>query len=62
MRKTAFLLLATFFVFLSFGEANAQKSFDKNGKIAADFEKRRKVIGNEYYFEVCNRALEPAQR
>ena len=62
MKKTFSLLLATFFVFLSFGEANAQKSFDKNGKIAADFEKRRKVIADESYFEVFDRALEPEQR
>ncbi|MBR5813165.1 MAG: transglutaminase domain-containing protein [Bacteroidaceae bacterium] len=62
MKKGISLLFVMLLVFCSFGEVNAQKQFDKNGKIAADFEKRRKVVGNDSYFEVFNRRLDPEQR
>ena len=62
MKNVFSLLLATFFVLLSAGEASAQKPFDMNGKIAADFEKRRKIVGNDSYFEVFKRELETEQR
>lgn len=62
MKKGFSFLLAVLFALFSLGTAGAQKTFDKNGKIARDFEKRREVVGNDSYFKVFDAALTTEQR
>ena len=62
MKKGFSFLLAVLFALFSLGTAGAQKTFDKNGKIARDFEKRREVVGNDSYFKVFDTALTTEQR
>ena len=62
MKKGFSFLLAVLFALFSLGTADAQKTFDKNGKIARDFEKRREVVGNDSYFKVFDTALTTEQR
>ena len=62
MKNRFCLLFALLFALFSFEAVNAQKTFDKNGKIARDFNKRRKIIGDESYFAVFDRGLTGEQR
>ena len=62
MKKTVSVLLAAVIALLSFGQLHAQKNFDEKGKIARDFENRRKALGHEEYFAVFDRPLTPEQR
>ena len=62
MRKTVSLLLAAVVAMLSFGQLHAQKNFDEKGKIARDFENRRKALGHEGYFKIFDKPLTPEQR
>ena len=62
MKKGFSFLLAVLFALFSLGTAGAQKTFDKSGKIARDFEKRREVVGNDCYFKVFDTALTTEQR
>ena len=62
MKNTVSVLLAAVVALLSFGERHAQKNFDEKGKIARDFENRRKALGHEEYFAGFDRPLTPEQR
>jgi hypothetical protein len=62
MKKGISFLLAVLIALFSSGAASAQKTFDKNGRIARDFEKRRQVVGNDSYFKVFDSALTQEQR
>ena len=62
MKKGFYLLFAMLLVALSSGELYAQKTFDKSGKIARDFEERRKVVANDSYFKVFDKELTGRQR
>ena len=50
MKKGLSFLLTVLFALFSVGAASAQKTFDKSGRIARDFEKRRQAVDNETYF------------
>lgn len=62
MKKGFYLLFAMLLVTLSSGELYAQKTFDKSGKIARDFEERRKAVANDSYFKVFDKELTGRQR
>ena len=62
MKNRICILVALLSVLLSFEVVNAQKTFDKNGRIARDFNRRRKVIGDDTYFQVFDRELTKEQR
>ena len=62
MKKSLFLILAAMAVMFVPCDAAAQKTFDKNGKIAADFEARRSVIGNDAYFAIFDEVLSTSQK
>ncbi len=61
MKNRIFIFAALVLALLSFGNANAQKSFDKDGRIARDFNERRQAIGNDSYFAVFERGLTKEQ-
>ena len=62
MKKGLSFLLTVLFALFSVGAASAQKTFDKSGRIARDFEKRRQAVDNETYFKVFDTALTREQR
>ena len=62
MKKGISFLLAVLIALFSSGAASAQKTFDKNGRIARDFDKRRQAVGNDSYFKVFDSALTQEQR
>lgn len=62
MKREFSLLLAALFMLFSFGTAEAQKNFDKTGKIARDFEKRRVAVGNDAYFTIFDSEMSLQRR
>lgn len=62
MKKNLFLLLAAVAVLVMPGNAAAQKNFDKDGKIARDFEARKAAVGKDGYFAVFDEVLSKEQR